>query len=150
MDPQSQIYQTPQLAPDDESHSLKFRQPLSDSAGNSQLHTLASAGHYHENKGLQQPVGRFAHSVPTLLSQPHRQYMGNAPEIRRRNIRMRRRYPRRRQNPIVNSPQYQAYRNKQKGGGKADDAKWPIVLEDAFLDGMRSSDHCLLLLTIVS
>ncbi|PQE03320.1 transcription factor protein [Rutstroemia sp. NJR-2017a BBW] len=40
-------------------------------------------------------------------------------------------------NPLVDSPQYQAYRAKQnRDGGSADKPKWPDVLEVAFLDAL--------------
>ncbi|KAM3077851.1 hypothetical protein ACMFMF_004269 [Clarireedia jacksonii] len=49
-------------------------------------------------------------------------------------------------NPIVDSPQYQAYRAKQNhDGGSAKDTKWPDVLELAFLDesvGLGGLEDC--------
>jgi transcriptional enhancer factor len=118
----------------DEPNGLSTRQPLADSAGNTQLQALPSAGIYYESKGLQPRVERSMYSMPTLPSQPARQPIGNTLEVRRQSMRKRRhiKYSR---NPIVDSPQYQAYRARQAREGNSDDAKWPLTLEIAFLDG---------------
>ncbi len=80
--------------------------------------------------------------IPTVPSQPPRQPIGNTLELRRQNTRRQRhlRYGRNSysRNPIVESSQYQAYRARQNREGNTDDAKWPAVLEMAFLDGNRS------------
>jgi transcriptional enhancer factor len=121
-------YPSPHLPPDDPSGQSRFRQPLSDAAGNSQLQTLAPAGIYNDNKYFQPRPG---HTVPL---QPARQTLGSTLELRRQGNR-RRRHQRIVRNPIVDSPQYQAYRTRQDRDGNSEDAKWPLVLEDAFLDG---------------
>lgn len=110
------------------------RQPLTDSAGNAQLHTLASLGHHHDTKGFSQGLERSLYSIPTVPSQPARQPVSL--EMRRRQQHTRRsRHMRFSRNPIVDSPQYQAYRARQNRDGNVDDLKWPQILEFAFLDG---------------
>jgi transcriptional enhancer factor len=110
------------------------RPPLLDSAGNAQLHGQAPASIYHEAKGQQHRVERSMYSMPTLPSQPARQPVSNTLEVRRQSTR-RRRHVKYSRNPIVDSPQYQAYRARQSREGNSDDAKWPLKLEIAFLDG---------------
>lgn len=129
-------FNTQQLSLDDPSGHSRVRQPLSDSAGNAQLHALASVGLYHESKELQPRVDRPIYSIPTAPSQPARQPVANTLELRRHHTR-RRRNQRPSRNPILDSPQYQAYRARQVRDGAAEsDQKWPEVLELAFLDGM--------------
>lgn len=128
-------FPTQQLPLDDPSILSRPRQPLSDSAGNAQLHALASIGLYHDSKGLQPRVHRPMYSIPTVPSQPARQPLANALELRKQHTR-RRRIQRHSRNPIVDSPQYQSYRARQNRDGNPEDAKWPEVLEAAFLDGM--------------
>lgn len=112
------------------------RLPLGDSAGNAQIHKLASVGlNNHDSKGFSSRLDRPMYSVPTLPSQPARQSIGNTLELRRQHTR-RRRHMRIGRNPIVDSPQYQAYRARQNRDGNPDDLKWPEILEIAFLDGM--------------
>lgn len=62
--------------------------------------------------------------------QPARNNVGR----QQQSLRRRRRY-RYSRNPIVSSPQYQAYRERQSRDSNKDDAKWPEILEVAFLDG---------------
>ncbi|PMD38236.1 TEA-domain-containing protein [Hyaloscypha variabilis F] len=73
--------------------------------------------------------------MPTLPSQPARPLIVNSLDARRQSTRRRRqmKYSR---NPIVDSPQYQAYRARQSREGNAEDAKWPQQLEMAFLDAL--------------
>lgn len=133
---QSSSYQSLSL----EDHGgLLSREPLSDAAGNAQLHSLAHA--YHDYKGSEPRVDRPMYSIPTVPSQPPQQYpLGSTLEPRRQSTRRRRhhrfsdhRYSR---NPIVDSPQYQAYRARQSRDGNQEDLKWPMLLEMAFLDGI--------------
>lgn len=125
---------TLQLPLDSPSGLSRARQPLSDSAGNTQPHMLASVGLYHDSKGHQPRAERPMYSIPTLPSQPHRQSVGQTLEYRRQNTR-RQRQLRFNRNPIVESSQYQAYRSRHNREGSDEDKKWPEVLEDAFLDG---------------
>ncbi len=127
-------YSSHQLSLDDSSVLSGVRTPLSDSAGNAQLHNLASVGLYHDSKELQTQVDRPIYSLPTVPSQPPRQCLGNTLEHPRQATR-RRRHQRYSRNPIVDSPQYQAYRARQNRDGNPEDAKWPEILEIAFLDG---------------
>ena len=129
----SQGYPSQQLSLDDP-NGLSIRQPLSDSAGNAQLHALGPAGIYHERKGHQPRAERSMYSIPTIPSQPPRQPVGIKLEARRQHTR-RRRHVKYSCNPIVDSPQYQAYRERQSREGNPDDQKWPEILEMAFLDG---------------
>ncbi|CZT47060.1 uncharacterized protein RSE6_07585 [Rhynchosporium secalis] len=114
---------------DNPSEVSRTRQPLSDSAGNAQHHSLASAGLYHDSKG------HHMYSIPTVPSQPHRQSVGQTLEVRRQGTR-RQRQLRFNRNPIVECAQYQAYRNRQNREGSDEDKIWPDVLEDAFLDAL--------------
>ncbi|KUJ08869.1 uncharacterized protein LY89DRAFT_658590 [Mollisia scopiformis] len=116
--------------------SSRDRQPLADSAGNAQLHTLASIGLNHDSKGFLPRLDRPLYAIPTVPSQPARLPIGNTLELRRQHTR-RRRHMRYSRNPIVDSPQYQAYRARQNRDGNADDLKWPAILELAFLDVHR-------------
>ncbi|TAQ86564.1 hypothetical protein B7494_g5123 [Chlorociboria aeruginascens] len=56
-------------------------------------------------------------------------------ELRKQSSR-RMRSQRHGRNPIVDSPQYQAYRARQSREGNPDESKWPEVLENAFLDAL--------------
>ena len=112
----------------------RIRRPLSDSAGNSQLHTLASVGNYYDSKPTHRRVDRPMYVMPTLPSRPARQPLGYTLEHRRQATR-KRRQQRHGRNPIVDSPHYQAYRERQNREGNVDEQKWPAILEDAFLDG---------------
>jgi len=113
---------------------LQPRQPLSNAAGNAQLRTLASVHLYRDGKGHRLQTDRPMYSIPTVPSQPPRQLLQGTLEQRRQNTR-RRRHHRYTRNPIVDSPQYQAYRARQGRDGNQEDAKWPEILEIAFLDG---------------
>lgn len=113
----------------------RLRQPLTESAGNAQLHALTSTEVDHGHKGSQPPFERPPFYIPTVPSQRQSHNIGSALEIRRQNTRKRRqlRFSR---NPIVDSPHYRAYRERQTREGDGNqEAKWPEVLEDAFLDG---------------
>jgi hypothetical protein len=125
----SSNYSSPQLPLNDLS-GLPLREPLSDAAGNSQPHALASRGLYHDDKGHHPQV----YSQPTVPSQHPQRTLRSTLEFRRQTTRKLRhqRYDR---HPIVDSPHYKAYRDRQSREGNSDDAKWPPVLEDAFLDG---------------
>lgn len=127
-----------QRSRDDTSTSFRSREPLahSDSAGNA-----TSIGFYHDNKGAQ-PRANMPWVMPTVPSQP-RQPIGSTLDLRRQSTR-RRRHLRCSRNPIVDSPQYQAYRNRQNREGNPEDAiKWPEMLEHAFLDGTYYSSKYL-------
>jgi transcriptional enhancer factor len=137
-------YPPQQLALDDHSGLSQVKQSLSDSAGNAQLHALASVRVYHDNKTLQPRMDKPLYSIPTLPSNPPRQPLANTLELRRQSTR-RRRHQRYSRNPIVDSPQYQAYRARQNREGNPEDAKWPEVLEIAFLDGTH---YCFLSYTL--
>lgn len=126
-------YSLHQLPLDNPSGLSRARQPLADSAGNAQHHTLASVL-YHDSKGHQARVERPMYSIPTVPSQPPRQSVGNTLELRRQSTR-RQRNLRFSRNPIIESSQYQAYRARQNREGTGEDAKWPEDLEMAFLDG---------------
>lgn len=130
----SQSYPSHQLSLDD-SNGISSRQPLSDAAGNGQILDLASTGIYHERKSHQPRTERSMYSMPTLPSQPARPPVVHTLEGRRQSTR-RRRHMKFSRNPIVDSPQYQAYRDRQTREGNEKDAKWPPLLELAFLDGI--------------
>lgn len=125
------------------------RPPLTDSAGNSQLHTLASTVSHHDTKGFPPRFDRSLYTIPTVPSQPARQLLANTSKLRRQNTR-RRRHMRFSRNPIVDSPQYQAYRARQNRDGNIDDLKWPECLEIAFLDGLLPPLSTDALLTVPS
>lgn len=135
----SQSYPSHPLSLDD-ANGISSRQPLSDAAGNAQIHALALAGIYHERKAHQPQAERSMYTMPMLPSQPTRPPIVNSLESRRQGTR-RRRYVKYSRNPIVDSPQYQAYRARQSREGNAEGAKWPQVLEMAFLDGKRCSQY---------
>jgi hypothetical protein len=129
---------------DDSSEVLRTRPPLSHTAGNSQA--LDSADLHDDSKATQL---RMDPSNFTLPSQPPRRSLANTLELRRQSTRRQRdlRYAR---NPIENSPQYRAYRDRQHRDGNLDDQKWNDVLEEAFLNGRQSVLlQALKLLTIV-
>jgi transcriptional enhancer factor len=132
----SQSYPSHQLSLD-EINGLSSRQPLSDAAGNAQINALASARIYHERKSRQPRAERSMYSMPTLPSQPTIPPVLHSLEDRRQSTR-RRRHMKYSRNPIVDSPQYQAYRARQTREGNTEDAKWPPLLEMAFLDGNYS------------
>lgn len=159
---QSSFY-TPQL-PLDESDFSRHRQPLADSAGNAQiqLHAGVSSNHYHDGKANQTRIERHIcrrcgkernsedphalnidgcrcmYSIPTLPSQPMRLASGSA-LARRHQSQHKQRRDRLIMNPIMDSPQYIAYRDRQTRDRDADDQKWPQVLENAFLEGKSTS-----------
>jgi len=121
------------------------RLPLSDAAGNSQVHALASLSQYSDSKGFHPRVD-FSFSIPTVPSQPASQTNQQSLAISSTALSARRQTIRRAQsqrytpaargrNPILDSPQYRAYRQRQCREGNDADAKWPVELEDAFLDG---------------
>jgi hypothetical protein len=126
-----------------QSLDIKPRQPLLDSTGNAQYHTLASSNIYHGHKGLQprleHPPPKF--TLPCLPSQPAPRTLGMTRDLHQRRSSTRNhrsvRSAARCRNPIAQSPQYRAYRERQPKNS-ADDQKWPNDLEDAFLDGMQS------------
>jgi len=79
---------------------------------------------------------RSMYSMPTLPSQPLRPPVGNTLELRKRHNRQQRFNRHSNRNPIVDSPQYQAYRARaNRDGNPVSDSKWPEELENAFLDG---------------
>jgi hypothetical protein len=108
-------------------------EPLLDTAGNAQYHTLGSSSIYHDHKELQPPIehGPPKFSLPCLPSQDlhHRRASTRSRRAARAATRCR--------NPIAESAQYRAYRKRQPKDDKGDQ-KWPSDLEDAFLDGMQS------------
>jgi transcriptional enhancer factor len=125
---------------DEQGELSRLRQALSESAGNAQPHNLASIGSYHDSKLHQPRLERPMYSMRTVPSQPSRQPVADTLELRRQHTRRRRalRYSR---NPIVDSPQYQAYRARQNRDGNGEDSKWPEILEIAFLDGKGCFTH---------
>ncbi|CAD6442009.1 4b30084b-64f8-4c6b-bf99-dc1b2099316e [Sclerotinia trifoliorum] len=131
-------YPSQQLQLDESSGLSRLKEPLSDSAGNAQLHELASGHIYHDNK--RHPMRgqeRSMYSMPTLPSQPLRPPVGNTLELRKRHNRQQRFNRHSNRNPIVDSPQYQAYRARaNRDGNNSSDSKWPEVLENAFLDAL--------------
>jgi hypothetical protein len=133
-------YPSSQLQLEDNSDLSRGRQPLSTSAGNSQLPTLASTSYYHDSKDSPSRE-RSLFAAPTVPSQPQRCNLGGSLELRRRNNRNRQNF-RLSRNPIADSAQYQAYREKIRDadGGDGKLSKWPDVLEDAFLDGIALLD----------
>jgi transcriptional enhancer factor len=112
------------------------RQPLTASAGNSQHQVLAQGGLYHDHKDYRHRSERTLYAIPTIVpSVPSpRQSVGHTWEQRRQRHRTARqqRYSR---NPLADSPNYIAYRDRQNRDSNPEDAKWPEVLEMAFLDG---------------
>lgn len=150
------------LSLDDPSIFQTSRRPLSEAAGNSQLHTLASSypgqpsrtkevgctcGRrdygassepciYHGSKGTLSRADR-PYPMPTLPSQPARPPLRQTLEYRRHRLRDQRqqRHQRHGRSSIEDSPQYQAYRARQNREGNESEQKWPAILEDAFLDG---------------
>ncbi|EKD18402.1 transcription factor [Drepanopeziza brunnea f. sp. 'multigermtubi' MB_m1] len=114
----------------------RAREPLANSAGNAQPHNLASIL-YNDSKGHQPRVERPMYSIPTVPSQPPRQSVGNTLELRRQSTR-RQRHLRLSRNPIIESPQYQAYRARQEREGNSEESKWPPELEVAFLDALMN------------
>ena len=119
----------------------RSRQPLTDSAGNTQLYVLDGLSTYNDSK-----LRTHRYPVPTLPYQPKRQShhahrpSKTAAQLRREDIRQQKHY-RHIRNPIIDQPQYKAYRQRQAQEGKQDDKKWPDVLEDAFLDGKSKFDR---------
>jgi transcriptional enhancer factor len=126
---QPSSYPSHHISLDDLSGPSRTREVLSDTAGNVQSYALE----YHDSKGIQ-PLERPMYSIPTLPSQSARHTIGNTLQLRRQSHRKRRQH-KLSVNPIVNSPQYQAYRQRQTRDGNSKDQKWPELLEDAFLEG---------------
>jgi transcriptional enhancer factor len=114
------------------------RQPLSNLAGNAQPHTLPLVNLHHDHKDSRPGSDRTLRSAPTVPSQPQWRNIGSALDLRRQSIR-KGRHLKFSRNPIVDSPQYKAYRERQTREEDLKDAKWPNVLEDAFLDGKLPS-----------
>jgi hypothetical protein len=114
---------------------VRPRLPLSDSTGNAQYHTVATANIYNDHKGLQpRPPPNF--TLPTLPSQPARQFpQRSSLEARRSQIRAQKSNRGIASNPIVESENYQLYRSRQVKEGNKDDQKWPDDLEELFLEG---------------
>lgn len=77
-------------------------------------------------------------SSMALSSQSPRESAGYTLQQRKLHFRIQReqKHSKQSRNPIVNSIQYQAYRERATREGNPDDQKWPDILEDAFLDGM--------------
>jgi transcriptional enhancer factor len=120
---------------------LRLRQPLQDSAGNAQHnHMLASSNSFNGHKGIQPRIEQNSNlrfSLPTLPSQRDPQSVSSQLERRRASNRAVRSMRTGHRNPIIDSPQYQAYRDRQPKSSQKDQ-KWPDDLEEAFLDGMCS------------
>ena len=118
---------------DDSTENSRTRDPLADASGNRQNpEALGSNGLSHHDSKVSQYRDQPQHVLP---SQPSRQTLGNTLELRRQGLRRQRSHRLGSLNPIVNSPQYIAYRNRQAREGNEHDAKWPAQLEEAFLDG---------------
>lgn len=87
-------------------------------------------------------IERPGADIPTFtvpMEQPQSQFTAQAPEgisDHRQSLRWRKKNKHgRSRNPIANSPRYRAYRARQSRGSNKEDAKWPEILEVAFLDG---------------
>jgi transcriptional enhancer factor len=121
---------------DDSTEYSRTRDPLADATGNRQnQEAFGSNGPSHYDIKANQHRDPPQHVLP---SQPSRQTLGNTLELRRQGLRRHRSNRLGSLNPIVNSPQYIAYRNRQAREGNELDAKWPAMLEEAFLEG---NDH---------
>jgi len=116
---------------------LRNRQPLTVSAGNSQLQILAGISTYNGSKLRSHP-----RPVTTQSRYAHRSAK-NAAQLRREELRHLK-HVRQTKNPISDQPQYRAYRQRQAQEGKREDQKWPDVLEESFLDGKLTSLHSLI------
>ena len=110
------------------------RQPLCSTAGNTQPRALVFKEGYPHNKGYLARSDRPTYLMPTAQSQLSLKLPENTLDRQRQSLR-RRRHSRYTRNPIACSPQYLAYRARQSRDGNQEDAKWPEVLEIAFLDG---------------
>lgn len=73
-------------------------------------------------------------TMPAKQSQISMQHLESNIDHQHRPLHRPRQY-RYSRNPIAFSPQYQAYRARQSRDGNQEDAKWPEILELAFLDG---------------
>ena len=123
-----------QLPLGDHSGFLRVRQALSDTAGNAQPRTLDSDGSYHGSKGRLPRTDVPIYSMPTVQSQSPLYNLESTLDHQCQSTQRHRQY-RYSRNPIAYSPQYQAYRARQSRDGNHEDAKWPEILEIAFLDG---------------
>ena len=103
-------------------------------AGNTQLRNLASEGSYHDGKEYLPPADKPLIVMPSEHCQSPLRYLERNLDHQHQSLRQRKLY-RYSRNPIVSSPQYQAYRARQSRDGNQEDAKWPEILEAAFLDG---------------
>ena len=128
-------YPSPQLEDSSTSHT---RLPLSEAAGNSQIPDLASSSHNHESKYHPRvDISRFLPTVPSQRdNQTHRRTLSQRRQAFR--TKQSQRFLPGGRNPILESPQYRAYRERQTRDGADADAKWPEELENAFLDGKSS------------
>lgn len=126
------------LSLDDPSGLLRGgpRQPLTDSAGNSQSQQGQPflGLYHHDNKEPQPRLDRPMYPTSTVPSSLQSMVPSWERHNRQTNNRRRRQHKFSR-NPIVDSPHYKAYRARQNRDGNPDDAKWPHDLEIAFLDG---------------
>ena len=131
-------YSPPPEHPYDPRHALTgARQPLRESAGNSQSSQGFSAlSLCHGGElGLSPPLPP-AIPTPILPSQVSGSSFGSSFNSRRHHQSRLQRKHRTNINPIYLSPQFRQYRDKQDQKEKDEEQKWPPVLEDAFLDGV--------------
>lgn len=122
--------------------SSQQRLPLIDSNANAQYHKIDSIDIYGDQKGETGHQSRLEYlappfKIPTLHSQPASRHQLSALELRKHQYRTPQRLNRSR-NPIIDSPQYQAYRSRQSSKDGPDEQKWPDDLEDLFLEGTCS------------
>lgn len=138
--------------PEDSPQPQRLRQPLQSLEGNAQ--PLLAIQDYHGYKVSQSGLDMQQYSnPPTVPSQPHHEadltkrfdYHHRHRERHRHDHKRARGPQKLDRNPIADSKQYQAYRNrnapvkKSAKKGEVSDTKWPDVLEDAFLDGTCAS-----------
>lgn len=126
----------PQELGDSLSHAEhpQTRPPLALASGNPGLQEVAYLhGHtHHESK--ENVLRDRSPYVPVLPSQPSRH--ANTLQLRKQSNRRQRNNRLRNSNPVLSSPQYLAYRQRQtREGNDPENAKWPDSLENAFLDG---------------
>ncbi|TVY14314.1 Conidiophore development regulator abaA, partial [Lachnellula arida] len=114
------------------------RQPLTDSAGNSQIQGLAST--YHGSKEFESRADRPMYPTPTVPSS-HQSMVPSSERRQRQQHNQRRRQQKFSRNPIVDSGLYKAYRDRQNKDGNPEDHKWPRRLEIAFLDALIDIPH---------
>jgi transcriptional enhancer factor len=121
---------------DDHSGS-KHRSPLTEADSNVQVYEVPSTSYFGTGIHHLRP-DKSMYVTPVVPSQGPGPQSGNRLDIRRRNTRRNHQqqlnYSR---NPVIDSKQYQAYRDRQRRVDNKDELKWPDILEIAFLDGTQ-------------